>query len=1704
MFYLNTKLNITNCGNNENKLDQSYMNIRKVNSENARYNLDKTIYTKMNNNYITNEDRNNVVLNKCLKNAHLLNNINGINEEKNVTYGIKGKLPTLYARTSSPIKVNRIYPMYKNNNVYYYKDNIPFKKRMCNSVEIGTLNYINTENEDLQNNKINNSFIKFPNNLKLNSCFNDGKKKIIEKMQEQDYVPQKNQCAANLKRSMNIYTVINNGDINNNNKKNTNYYYNNNNNNYICKNIPELYSKKKTNVNTKKTMKNCFEIVKSKYDEMHNKNIIGEKNKYIPSHNYNISLINGAKVCANNIERNKIKHCNSMVLNNSIKNDTQNVNLWREESIDVPNAKIKSHTLTKFPIGSSIYHKTRIPNIRQCGSISQSENHEKLVQLKAVNSFNIQENKKNNNSVLVNGNKDQEYLSQQNSRINDENIEYYPLSSSTLPCNKNKKERNNIWDLNCLNSKYHINYDDVRNDVIKNQERVVTMCELKNVEDSFNQNNCNEIKDIKGEGKISKTNEIIKKNEKYICDNSSNIESNKNIINAKLCNVKNFEIIKQGNKDNIINKYDNFCNFIKGENYKENEEINSKHMIEESNIQNNSIKKTNAENKKVNNSTNLRIGINIDGLKECLIGNTNKLNHKNQEDIFNSIGNISKEENELSEKGCNTNEVKKNSILKIEKNRIENRVENSIENNNAENCDLENEQEKKIKMNKKKNSNKESINFKDELSPNHIMELLKILKKLKKSKIYKFSIDNFLLQENGYEKIIKYIEKNEYKRGSSLNTSAYESDSNSRLNDGKYSENDLYNMGKKNNGDNKHDNCFDEVLKCRMNKSNSKFDMNIVKSLETIYKVKKCLYSLGISFNEIINLDKIKSIFWYLYIKHKLSKKISISEFCEMLNYKIDENMNKNYFKEYVNYEIFKKHNSENFENFGNKIQILESLFYLLKSYPINYDENKGCFYMLNPEKNKMYKNYKYNIDRNNMNIIKLTNEVTEHFKNSFFFLDKIFIPKDAFFFVKDSEDVGIRNNKNKPVYVHHALVNDLKEEMTEQTVFDSLYSCEPPYKSDYYRYIQKKRIQNKIRKFKEYILNYYEFDSVEDFFETLLVFDVEHKKLITMLNSSKGDDFMDPLNNNYNKYANLCFNITKNIYEQYRLLVDPNYDNTFKKENEINNFEIKENGYNVEYFNLDSAETVKVKMENKRKNIKSNWSTIESQIGTIDSCNSDEHIAKTNTYINIDKMDETIEEMSNMYEEFFNLGNTRKKVKEINIDTFKMFVENLGKLKGFPNFASINECFLGICFCDPDLPKHIFNQKNILPKNMNFNGFMNCMRYIPYVIPDFPLPTSYFKNKYNNVDIFNSRNQFLNILKYKGCKKETIYLRNQIVLDIIKLFVLISWNFGVNTGEFNEAVGLTQNKLVDMVSSSYYMNYKYSLKKNKNKNNNGEKTTSESDIDSSFTTSSNESIMENEQGEKMHNNICNLFDVKGKKTKKTKNSKHSSYIERGNDNSGNKYIENGNTKNNKNPSDYIKNSNEYNVLFEELLKKGGKKKMTYKVVPKWHVSNDIFLSRLISYDEIQIGLYELYPLFMIQTSLIYMIHISCCMITDDEWKYFFEDGFTLYNKLVPEEIAMRYIKNKGCKFYKLKNVQLSESIDIHNAFMKIPENMKCPEVRKLAINGENTASGYLAEPFDIYHLMFISKIFWYIFTYSDNFLILRSALLRNCSNIKK
>lgn len=164
-----------------------------------------------------------------------------------------------------------------------------------------------------------------------------------------------------------------------------------------------------------------------------------------------------------------------------------------------------------------------------------------------------------------------------------------------------------------------------------------------------------------------------------------------------------------------------------------------------------------------------------------------------------------------------------------------------------------------------------------------------------------------------------------------------------------------------------------------------------------------------------------------------------------------------------------------------------------------------------------MFKNSEYDIIKNKLHHLKISKDITEHFKNNFFFLDKIFIPKDAFFFVKDSEDIGLRDKDNNIIYIHQALVSDLKEDVNDKSIFDNLYSCSPPYKSDYFRYIQKKKIQNKIRKFKEYILYYYEFHSVQDFFDLLILFDEEYKNL-EMLNSC----------------TDIPYNLTKRLYSEY------------------------------------------------------------------------------------------------------------------------------------------------------------------------------------------------------------------------------------------------------------------------------------------------------------------------------------------------------------------------------------------------------------------------------------------------------------------------------------------------------------------------------------------------------------------------------------------
>ncbi|SBT33869.1 hypothetical protein POVWA1_019330 [Plasmodium ovale wallikeri] len=1086
-------------------------------------------------------------------------------------------------------------------------------------------------------------------------------------------------------------------------------------------------------------------------------------------------------------------------------------------------------------------------------------------------------------------------------------------------------------------------------------------------------------------------------------------------------------------------------------------------------------------------------------------------------------------------------------------------------------------------INKKNSRRKEEINFADELSKSHIVELVKIIKKIEKAKSYKLDVDKFLLQQNGYKKIERYMESNEYAEKGTI-------------------------RGEKETR--KNEKIFEDFY--------GKAEQSSIDICEeTLIRAKERLDILGMSFNELIPLNKIKNIFWYLYIKSRLSNQTDMYEFCEWLKNKIDENISKNYFMEYVNHKVFLKYSQNIITKFQYKINILESLFFFLKSYPLDYEENKGCFYMLHPQKNITLSSCKINSSNNKLRRAKLIKEINECFKNNFFLLDKIFIPKDAFFFVKDSEDFILNDEKKKVIQIHHALVKDLNEDKKEKSVFDSLYSSPPPFKWDYYRYIQKKRIQNKIRKLKEYILHYYGFDSVQDFFESLLLFAQEYKKALrcekrtpTMVEvaGASPQKISNTLPQNFTENSpsslplctpvstELPFELTKKVYEEYRsqyvdrkyprgghaqknnLVVgnysarrggenhfvqytseleveeksNPSCDTHFEKANRTDtkwkntmNEELTQKRFysdgllqRRESGTRGDASDVKVEKERSNEEIYRDYRNgsnefyeeveVEAELCRGNYPNGDKnkeiHLQNDHALFSLNSRDRNdIEEMSQMYTHFFSMEDAEKKVKEVSMDIFKLFLENLGKLKRFPNITSTDECFLGICFCDPDIPKHIFNQKKILPKNINFYGFMHCMRYIPYVTPDFPVSTSYFEYTYKSntltkVDIFNSRSDFLHVLKYRGKKNGIVQLRNKIVIDIIKLFVSISWIFGVDTGSFSKLAGIPTDRQVDMVLSSYYSNYKFYLKKGKKK---GERSKNwmSSDSASDYLPESSdeegeavsevvsdaigeEAYGEGEEGKKYMPSCEHVLDSspnsdknKGQISKELgKNSlygncEHSdrwNKIKTGDVNVG--YHERCNT------SDIRDNDLESDVsLFEELLSR--RKKMTYKWVPKWHISNDIFLSRLVSYDEIQISLHKVYPLFMIKTALIYMIHIAGCMLREEEWKFFFESQFSLYNKLTPEEIAIRYIKTKGCKFGKLRNVLFNECIDMHKIFMSIPENMNCSEIYKLAVNGENTTTGFLAEPFDIYHLMFMSKVFWYIFLHADNFLAIRSAL---------
>ncbi|CAI7719930.1 conserved Plasmodium protein, unknown function [Plasmodium vivax] len=926
-------------------------------------------------------------------------------------------------------------------------------------------------------------------------------------------------------------------------------------------------------------------------------------------------------------------------------------------------------------------------------------------------------------------------------------------------------------------------------------------------------------------------------------------------------------------------------------------------------------------------------------------------------------------------------------------------------------------------------------------------------------------------------------------------------------------------------------------------------------------RVEDHLGALDISLNEILQLNKVKKIFWYLYMKFKLADSITIEKFCELLKEKINEEMSKNYFKEYVMWGNFHSFCRYNVGNFDYKMMILENLFCLLKSYPLDYEENKGCFYMLNPQRNKMMqssslhgeRNANVHLVKNKMNYLKLTREVNTHFKNHFFFLDKIFIPKDAFFFVKDVEEVGLKDGESKTLYVHQALVQDLNEDSEEKNAFDGFYAGSPPYQSDYYRYMRKKKVQNKMRKMKEFILYYYGFPSVQHFFEALLEFEREYKKAHRGCSSLDGRvieeaaQLLALTGKLYAKYGEKPH--VKGWSDAHGGVIPPRWGssnlkacalegeeanwgektaqvNSIAETNELNrhlgaNFPDTQKRHHSEctyeeQMKGDIAATFAKWREGgphdrlERDSLKGDSLKGDSLKG--DSLKEDSLKAYSlNAYAiegdslkaNVPReeagsgaaepywLSETIEEVSPTYENFFNTVDASKKVKEINLRTLKLFTENMRKVKGYPNFTSVDEVFWGICFSDPDLPKHILFEKKIFPKNVNFNGFMKSMRYVPYVIPDFPVPSRHFISMYRSEkanEVFNSRNAFLNLLKYEGKNREMVLLRNKITSDIVKLFVFLSSSLGVETGRFGKAAGVPHGDAAPMVDSSYYINYKNYLRKGREcAANRGEYDDTSSSCSLDYIPSS----LDDEMGEDNWGGFST-----GEKSERGEQEEEGEVPHQG-DHITHSMLNHASLKSDKTEHPYRTNNHpdegSPNSVEELLAKKN--KKMSYKYVPKWHMSNDMFLSRLVSFDEIQICLEKIYPLFMIQTALIYMIHISCCTLEEDEWRYFFEGPFTLYNSLTPEEVAMRYIKLKGGQFFKLSNIKFNKNINMHNVFMSIPENMQCAEIYRLAINGESTSTGYSAEPFDIYHLMFVSRVFWYIFLYADNFLLLRSSL---------
>ncbi|CRG94092.1 conserved Plasmodium protein, unknown function [Plasmodium gallinaceum] len=1711
MMYLKNKLNMQNITNNHEKMNEPYIYIGNVDTENFLMKTsNKSKLQVKSEDSILNYKNNNIIQNNSYKNIYLLNK-NIRKENEFLCKEINSKTQLINENTGNLINLNTKPHICQNMNANCINKNIQLNNSFNNNIAIikDSKIKVSTQNKYAKN-KIN-VLIKQSNSMKLNRDISEKKNYTIRKFSELYSENSKKEYGQKyfIYNNHSLYKLKNNENTLSNEYENTSIKF------------PKFFS-----LNTKQKMDDYSNVIRSSNCEK--KNIFNKVDYKIYNKNIN-DLKNKDNFYLNNpisfIENNKYETCSKNTDNryNTLQNYIRKKNSLND--IHKENLFIKQNVNSNQTFNNNNSFNDNINN-----------NNEKLIHLKTISLSNILDNKytnfnKNNNEKI-----NFLHLNKNKKDVHDKKIvksfscKYFSLNKSFQSTNsenicKDNSNKLNLKFCNKLNSinkkdnkviliplSKNVNYvgETERHDKISN---LVRLCSKTKNEDVYLKYNRKNIKQC--ENKIEKT------YENEIGENGENEKKEK------------YEVKIKGNDKSEIKE---ICEYeIKDNN--ENKSILS--CIEKIKIdQKNNEKRTKLDEGKLENN-------------KCRLAETDTNNKKIE---LNSLQNINKTYCAYSINNHNFENSHKKNKAQINNDNINaNNINNGV-------SSMQNNSELRENEKKKKMATKGNIIFKNDLSENHIIELLKILKKVKKIKNNNTNINEFILKEGVYEKIINYIMCNDneninYSRPEELNIPKDEEKIVDKIfnknvnyitnsNDYKYKM-ENYNLNEKmihkenefkNDDNNKKltKNIKENVSSINKNNNllgqNSKKDSEV--TLEFINKVESCLNIIDLTFNELIHLNKIKDIFWYLYIKSRYFQKLSIVDFCEMLKDKIDEKINKNYFMEYVTSENFQNFSKSNFDNFENKMKILENLFHLLKSYPLDYDENKGCFYILHPHKNKMFKNSKYNIIKNKINHLKLTKQVRENFKNSFFFLDKIFIPKDAFFFVKDSEDIGLRDKANKIIYVHQALVNDLKEDINDKSIFENFYSSCPPFKSDYFRYIQKKRIHNKIRKIKEYILYYYEFKSVIDFFEALLEFNHEYK--------------------NYEKYNNsfLAFNLTKKIYEKYIKFKkrESNYSMQNTNQNDDNNIIYNKNESNVNFSvvklskkndnncSINSAGIKRINENNKNENSQfilrrcfssdmneSNYVNLflkfkkdkekdfneennsdnnniyeRNESKTLNKNQHDKDIKSSEIFSKKKNFTESsnennniIDENSSIYSNFFNMVDTHKKVKEISFEMFKIFIENLGKIKKFPNFTSIDECFLGICFCDPDVPKHIFSQKKILPKKFNFNGFMNCMRYIPYITPDFPIPTCYFSSLYNNADIFNSRSDYINILKYKGKNSIKIQLRNKIILDIIKLFVLISWSFGANTGMFNESVGIPSDKTVDMVDSSYYINYRYCLKKNKINTNNNENSISSNSVSEYF--SSSEESTENEK--ENDTTIKGESDNENNKNFKLKNEEiynHlNTYKEYETSSKNLKHLYQYNTYNN--THDY--NKNEKNDSFEQFFLKK-KKKMSYKLIPKWHMCNDIFLSRLVSYDEIQISLQKIFPLFMIQTALIYMIHISCCLLNDEEWKHFFESPFTLYKKLTPEEIAMRYIKLKGYKFYKLSRIKLNKNIDIHHVFMNIPENMQCYEIYKLAINGENTSTGYLAEPFDIYHLMFVSKVFWYIFRYTDNFLILRSTLL--------